>query len=111
MGGRDGEEGGVEGRFRCSCDAYGMRSENRKRSEGASLHPVPSHSLAVVLYDGQRTEHATTDSYFEILYWRMRKLFKVSAVALFFTVLQVRHMFFAHHEVHVCLLRCFFPYS
>ena len=63
------------------------------------MHLVFSYSLAVVLYDGQRTEHATTDSYFELLYWRMRKLFKVSAVALFFTVLQVRYQF----RVHRCV--------
>jgi hypothetical protein len=43
---------------------------------------------AVVLYDGQRAEHAATDSYFEVLYWRLRKLFKVTSAALFVSVLQ-----------------------
>jgi hypothetical protein len=38
----------------------------------------------VVLYDGQRAEEAAMDSYFEQLYWRLRRLFKVSAFVLFF---------------------------
>jgi hypothetical protein len=65
------------------------------------LHPFPRWFLfslvcacgcscsAVVLYDGQRAEHTVTDTYFGILYWRMRRLFKVSSVALFFSLFQV----------------------
>lgn len=38
----------------------------------------------MVLYNGQLAEEKALDSYFELLYWRLRRLFKVTAFVLFF---------------------------
>jgi hypothetical protein len=43
---------------------------------------------AVVLYNGQRTEQSALESYFAVLYWRMRKLFRLAGVVVAVTVAQ-----------------------
>ena len=72
------------------------RTRQQARTSSAAVVPFTSWTCgvvmmcmcAVVLYGGQEAEEKAAASNFEVLYWRLRSLFKRTFYLMFFVVLQ-----------------------